>query len=299
VKALGIDVGGTSTRVALFTGEAGSGLTLVGRTEMPTNTLDAAEAILLGIRDLFGSGHDIDVGVCGIGLPEYVHDGSVTSSMVVQLSPAGRAAIARELSDSGINPILRIDSDVRCAALAEWHAAGDPELSLLYFSIGTGISSGFVLPGGDLLQGARGAAISLGEWPAPLSAFEAHAESLNLEQFASGQGIEHRYLEATGKALSTRQIAERAAEDAVADALLREAGAALGDAARRLHAVLDPARIVIGGGLGSARTPLWEQLESAALRPIPERSPIDVRQASLGPHSGELGAALLALREMT
>jgi glucokinase len=296
VKALGIDVGGTSTRVALFTADPESGLTLIARTEMPTNKQDAAEAILSGIRKLSESGHAVDVGACGIGLPEYVRDGDVTSSMVVEFSSAGRAAIERELSASGATPALRVDSDVRCAALAEWHAAGDPELSLLYFSIGTGISSAFVLPRGDLLQGARGAAISLGEWPAPPSTLDAHTVQRNLEQFASGQAIERRYLRATGRSLSTRQIAAGAAEGTVADTILREAGAALGDAARRLHAVLDPSRIVIGGGLGSARTPLWEELESAALKPIPERSPVDIRQASLGPHSGELGAALLALR---
>ena len=298
MRALGIDVGGTSTRVALFTAGPASGLSLIARTEMPTNTRDASEAILRGIRDLFESGHAVDVDACGIGLPEYVSDGDIRSSMVVQFSSAGLEAIASELSPSGTRPVVRVDSDVRCAALAEWQATGDPDLSLLYFSIGTGISSAFVLPRGELLQGARGAAISLGEWPAPPSALDPQVVQRNLEQFASGQGIERRYLRATGRSLSTRQIAGGAAEGTVADTILREAGAALGDAARRLHAVLDPSRIVVGGGLGSARTPLWEELETAALKPIPERSPVDIRQASLGPHSGELGAALLALRAL-
>ncbi|MCU1550571.1 MAG: hypothetical protein JWR36_1131 [Glaciihabitans sp.] len=294
MRALGVDVGGTSTRVALFTGDARLGLHQIARTERPTNPRDAAEAILLGIRDLIDAGHDMEVTACGIGLPEYVHDGTVTSSMVVQFTPEGRSAIARELSAFGTNTIIRVDSDVRCAALAEWHASADQGLSLLYLSVGTGLSSAFVLPGGELLQGARGAAISLGEWPAPPGPDESIVHG-NLEQFASGQGIEQRYLIATGRSLTTPQIAARAAEDAVAEAILREAGAALGDAARRLHAVLDPTRIVIGGGLGSATTPLWEELESAAVKPIPQRSPIDIRQAALGARSGEVGAALVAL----
>jgi glucokinase len=262
---------------------------------MPTNIADAAEAILLGIRELSDSGHELDVDACGIGLPEYVHDGRIASSMVVHMGAAGRAQIAQELGRSGAVFSTRYESDVRCGALAEWHAAADPDLSLLYLSVGTGISSALVLAGGEVLRGAHGGAISLGEWPAPASSLDGHAMGRNLEQFASGQGISERYRQATGRTLSTRQIAGCAADDATAATILREAGAALGEAARRLYAVLDPTLIVVGGGLGTADTPLWRELRSAALIPIPGRSPARIRQARLGPHAGELGAALVAL----
>jgi glucokinase len=294
MRILGVDVGGTTTRVGLFEGDSHSGLVLCGRAESATDTNDVADSIRGGIRALADSGFDLEVSACGIGLPEYVRDGLAESSMVVHFSADALEEIRTDLSRYGTDPTMRVESDVRCAALAEWHVVGDPGLSLLYISVGTGLSSAVVLPGGSLLQGAHGAAISLGEWPAPSSSSDAAEAKGNLEQFTSGRGIEHRYAAITGTARSAQEITERENQDVIAGTILREAGAALGDAVRRLDAVLDPGLIVIGGGLGSARTLLWEALESAALEPIPGRRSAYVRRAALGSRSGELGAALVA-----
>jgi glucokinase len=60
-------------------------------------------------------------------------------------------------------------------------------------------------------------------------------------------------------------------------------------------ALLDPPVVVIGGGLGTAATPLWDALRDAytgrtARRPAAP----SIVQAQLGPRAGLIGAGLAA-----
>jgi glucokinase len=286
IDVLGIDVGGTTTRVALFRLADGRPLE-IDRWDGPTDRRDASATIGVGVADLRAR-HDLDaVRACGIGVPEYVREGQVRSALVIELG-------AVEPGSIGLpgETIVRVDSDVRCGAVAEWDELRDPAAGLLYVSLGTGLSSAFVLPGGVAWVGATGAAISLGEWPSPMA-------GVTLEGFASGAGIFSRHLAETGEARSAVELAAGAeAGDPRAHRLLAEAGTAVGSAIRQDHALLDPDRIVVGGGLGTAHGALWSALERAAAVPIPGRSGPVLRQAALGDRSGTLGAALLAAREV-
>jgi glucokinase len=65
--------------------------------------------------------------------------------------------------------------------------------------------------------------------------------------------------------------------------------------------VLDPARIVIGGGLSGIGRPLADGV--AAWMPevtlgSAHRPPVEIRMAELGDEAGALGAALLVLDEI-
>jgi glucokinase len=230
----------------------------------------------------------------------------IASSAVVQFRSDSDATIAGRLAVAGTAPTIRFESDVRCAALAEWrsiHTAreeGDVEdASLLYISVGTGLSSAFVMSSGEVLSGARGSAISFGEWPAPLSSLPTPEPAANLEGFASGRGIEQRYFAITGRKSTTPRICERAGVDHVATTVLAEAGTAIGAGIRSLFAVLDPATIVVGGGLGSADTVVWAAIQDAVATPMAGRRLPPLRQAALGSRSGEFGAAYVAMAEFS
>ncbi len=291
IDVLGIDVGGTTTRVALFRTIDGRPHE-VGRWSGPTRREDATRGIRDGIAAL-AVRHDVgEVRACGIGVPEYVDGGRVRSELVLRLGPSLGAALDPAAIGLPVGTALRIESDVRCGALAEWDALGDSTASAVYISLGTGLSSTLVLPGGTCWTGRTGGAISLGEWSSPVA-------GTTLEGFASGAGIEARHAAATGTATSTPRIVESAAAgDAAALRLLVDAGAAVGTAIRQLHAVIDPAFVILGGGLGVADGPLWDALRVAAADPIAGRSDVVLRRAALGERSGTIGAAIVAARSV-
>lgn len=204
----------------------------------------------------------------GVGMPEYVdRSGCLTSSEVLDWTVQPAALLAEVCP--GV-PVV-VESDVRCGALAEWKlGAGRTYDGLFYVSLGTGLSSTLVADG-RLVAGHRGEAIALGELSVPASVHPSYEG--NLESFASGAGL-----------------AARSGD-------LTSAGQALGLVLADAVALLDPPIVVIGGGLGTAATPLWEALRdmyAGRTSRRPHTPPII--QATLGPQASLLGAALFALR---
>ena len=151
-----------------------------------------------------------------------------------------------------------ICSDVVAAAAAEARFGVGAGLdSFLYVSIGTGISHCLVL-GGIPWRGARGAAIVTG--------------SPMIEEVAGG------------KALVGASESQRAG-----------AAAELGRVLAGLVGALDPAALVVGGGLGliADYRALWEPALRSGVWWPPTRD-LPVLTASLGRDAGIVGAAVLA-----
>ncbi|KZE89653.1 ROK family protein [Microbacterium sp. TNHR37B] len=263
MNLLAIDIGGTSVRAARVDDDL-----IVERVEAPT-TSELTETVP-SLAHQLARGRQI--AAIGVGVPEYVDAGVVTSGEVIAWSERIVAYL------SVIAPV-RIESDVRCGAVAEWSA--EPGSSLLYVSWGTGISSTLVLPDGRAWEGHRGRAIALGE---------RRVGEAPLEALASGRGVERRYEAETGAVVATRELAQRR-DDPIASLLLTDAGELLAAAAIDLARTLDPARVVVGGGLGSADTTAWRALQAAWNR---ASLGIPLRRAHHGADAGLIGAALTA-----
>lgn len=135
-----------------------------------------------------------------------------------------------------------VESDVRCAAKAETKNHKD----FLYVTVSSGISHAMMI-NGEPLRGERGMAIGLGTMPSQHS-------GKSVEEIASGLGMARRYLELSGREKSTKEICSDAA-DSQALEIFEAATTELAIALNRAVMILDPSRIVIGGGLwlGSAR----------------------------------------------
>jgi glucokinase len=256
-------VGGTKLAGALV---APDGSLLYERSEpTPPRDPDLAGTVALA-RALIAAAAERELSVVGlgIGMPEYVdRSGSLTSREVLDWS----AQPVSLLADLGV-PVT-VESDVRCGALAEWRlGAGRSYDGLFYVSLGTGLSSTLVADG-RLVAGARGEAIALGELSVPASVHPSWEG--NLESFASGAALARR------------------------DGDFESAGKALGLVLADVVALLDPPVVAIGGGLGTAATPLWDALRDmytgrTARRPFAP----PIIQAELGPSAGLIGAGLAA-----
>ena len=135
-----------------------------------------------------------------------------------------------------------IESDVRAMALAEARAADVRDF--LFVTVSSGISHALVI-GGKPWTGATGEAIGFG-----ITQIDNSQESPILEQFSSGLGIARRYQKATGTDVTSAEIVFAQYEkDPIAKEIIGSAAAVLGKSLAAMVDFLDPAKIVIGGGL--------------------------------------------------
>lgn len=302
-SALGIDIGGTTTKAGIVT-EAGE---ILFRIERPTDASAATKGALAVADDLLERAGDV-VAV-GVGAAGFVGDGTVSFSpnLIYDDPHLGAALGAR----TGL-PVV-VDNDANAAAWGERAfgvARGSDHLALI--TLGTGIGSGFVIDG-KLLRGSSGAAAEIGHTIVDPSGPECGCGLKGcLEQFASGAAIARWAREAAGSepgtsilafagsigAITAEHVAKAAREyDETAREVLRRAGRALGVGLSNVANMFDPEVVVLTGSvtrageafLGPARD------ELARMSSAQRRRPMRLDLSSLGGDAGIVGAAALAL----
>jgi glucokinase-like ROK family protein len=196
---------------------------------------------------------------------------------------------------------VRVENDVNLAALGELHfGAGRGAKNLVCISPGTGIG-GAVIIDGKLLRGQHDAAGELGLMlPGPQFLSWRNREWGPLEDLASGTGIAQRGRKAMQSeglplppdGLRAEDVFAAAAEGAPwATAIVEETIDYLAVAMANLQAVLDPERIILGGGIASAADRIIPGIEKR-LEPLMPTVPAIVR-SELGYRAGVLGAAAM------
>jgi glucokinase len=262
---VGIDAGGTKLAAGLVDAAMGQ---ILKRREIPTESHRGGQAVLgdclVLLREVSGGRK---IAAIGAGVPELVSlEGKIqTAENWDWRDDRFRLAFAE------IAP-LHVESDVRAAALAEARfGAGRGLSSFLYLTIGTGVSHTFVVDGLPW-RGARGNAIVTG---APL-----------VELAASGAALAEQARKSSGKEVLASPVNEPLVE-AAAQVLGRELAA--------LVNALDPAAVIVGGGLGLA--PGFMERVVARMRPqiyAASTRHLAVRRSGLGADAGVIGAAVSA-----
>ena len=289
--SIGIDIGGTKVlgvtldaNAKILDRERASSLRDGRRDPGLSISLGVAERLLLRAEER----GDVLLSV-GIGVPEYVSEaGLLTSRLVMEWD-------VQVLDLFGHLGRVEVESDVRCAAIAESIlGAGRSLTSFLYVSIGTGISSCLVLDG-QPWRGSRGEAIAFGELVVARS--KNGGVGVTLEEFASGAGMCHRYSEATGRGVlgAEELMALAEAGDAEAQDILATSLHALGEALTAAVDILDPSALIVGGGLGTSGGFWWDHLSAeyrAGTAKRPGAPPL--LESALGSDAGAIGAALHA-----
>jgi predicted NBD/HSP70 family sugar kinase len=189
------------------------------------------------------------------------------------------------------------ENDVNLAALGErWRGWGRDENDFVYLHVGTGVGLGIVV-GGELFKGANGAAGEIAYLP--LAAADPHDKANRrrgaLETAIGADGVLAAARRAGMRgASSAAQVFEAARRgDARAGGAVRTVaeGIALGIAA--IAPVLDPALVILGGGIGRNADVLREPIERElrALSPFHPR----IEVSALGEEAELMGAVSLAL----
>lgn len=187
--------------------------------------------------------------------------------------------------------------DVRAGGLAEARlGAGRGSDSFVFVPVGTGIAAA-VVTGGHALTGARGIAGELGHLVVRPGGERCACGGRGcLETVASAAAIARRHARLTGTPdLGAEDVHRRAtAGEPVAGRVWADAVEALADGLAATAALLDPERIVIGGGLARAGADLLTPLTTALADRLAFRTPPRLVAAQHGRAAGCLGASLLA-----
>jgi glucokinase len=303
VGAIGLDIGGTKTAAGIVLWPTGE---ILERTVNPTSPQRGGEAVLEDIlaiaKELRAKAEreGVEIAAIGAGVAELIDcDGNVTSSCTI----AWRGLPVQEKL-SRIAP-ARVESDVRAAAVAEsMFGAGRGRRLFMYITVGTGISCCLVQDGKPL-KGVNGNAITMAS--SPLSTVCTHCGAKLhpvLEEYASGPAIARRFAQAKRSgSVGDCQGVFRAALSGDQDAIdiLTSAGEALGVSAAFLVNILDPEMVVVGGGLGTTSGMYRDAFERNCREHIfAENSrEVPIVSAQLGVDSGVIGAAAVAMTELT
>lgn len=299
---IGLDVGGTKIAGGLVYPRVGD---LLAERVLDTNPDRGPEAVLRVIttmaQDLVTEAEHrgLRPNGIGIGVPELVGPaGEIATGEVLGLRGN---ALCEQMSR--VLPVT-VESDVRAAAAAEaMHGAGRGYTSFVYTSVGTGISMCLVQDGRPY-AGARGNALVLGgnAWSIPAEERTRRPAPL-LEEFAAGPALVRRYNDRSAARADRAEdvLNSAAAGDTLAAETARTAADALGAGLAHVVGILDPAAIVVGGGLGLAGGLYWDRLVASTRQHIWADASRDlpIVPAALGGQAGVIGAALSATRSLS
>ena len=180
--------------------------------------------------------------------------------------------------------------------------AGRDARVFLYISIGTGIASCLVIDG-QPFAGARGATGTMASGPLP-AFHEAGPKppSPALEQLATGPAIVSRFNALHGDAQTGHDVLAAAANgNEQAAMVVRSAAQVLGGSIGWLVNVLDPERVILGGGLGLSEGLFREMLISSARAHIwwEGHRALPIVPAATSADAGLIGAAATAWKHFS
>ena len=285
----GIDIGGTSIKWMVVDADGrivGSGEERADRAEAKRQAPQIAARIV-----------DSHPQVAGIGLicPGVVDEAAGTVVFASNLDLAGARLVADVEAATGIP--ARLMHDGRAAGVAEGLlGAGRGVSSFIMMPIGTGISAALVL-GDQPWAGATFCAGEIGHSPVFPHGEECRCGQRGcLEVYASAKGLARRYQEATGVDAGARRVEALLGSDPLADRVWDDAVDALSISLAQLTLTVDPARIIIGGGLSHAGENLLTPLRRGVADLLAWRDAPEIVQAQLGGAAGRWGAAILGAR---
>ncbi len=310
--SIGIDVGGTKIAGAVVDDEGA--ILEQRRVESPATETVAMEDAIAGLVHDLCERHAVER--VGVGAAGYVD--ADRSTMRFSPNLAWRDVDLRgDLAERIDLPII-VENDANAAAWGEFrYGAGADVDEFLMVTVGTGVGGGVVL-GGALQRGAYGFAAEIGHLRVVPQGRPCGCGQLGcLEQYGSGTALVRDVREDVAAAVPaaeailaraggdpaaiTGPMITEAAQDGDPHAVARLAslGSWLGQGVASLVAVLDPAVIVVGGGVSEAGDLLLAPMRTAFLEHLSvrgHRPAAEIRRAELGNDAGVIGAADLARR---
>ena len=295
---LGIDLGGTKLHVAL----ANLAGTVVAEAVEPTDKRGGVHVIAqigaMAKRLLKEAGRR-GGGLSGaaMGCPGVVDPRTGAIEIAPNIPGFGEMDVVEALGRR-LGCRALIENDVNLAAKGEqWQGSCRDVQTFVLVALGTGIGMGLIADG-RLVRGARGAAGEIAYLPLGGDPFDSRLyRHGTLETAVGSRAILDRYRGHGGTgADDVRGVFERlAAGDKAAEAALEETARLLTQALMAVRAIIDPARIVLGGSIG-VRPELIARVRALSEARLPDKLPIE--PSALGARGTVVGAVATALAQL-
>lgn len=309
---IGVDIGGTNIKIALvdFDGKIIYSNTTPTRAEMGYEA--GVNNIKQAIKDLMQETNQDSktIEAIGFGLPGQIDYKEGVVKNLPNIPGWVNIPLGKIIEEEFSIP-TRLDNDVRCAALGELNfGAGKGCENLICITIGTGIGSGIVL-NGKLVRGASNAAGEIGHIKMDLNGgplcgcgdygcFEAYASgpsivSMAKEYISGGKSAKYKEMAADG-IITPYLVAQAALQgDAVSIQIFKQMGKIIGTGLSSVINLLNPEKIIIGGGVADAGEILLEPIRNTVIeRAMPiQAHAVAIVPAQLANAAGVIGASLL------
>ena len=310
--AIGVDIGGT--KIAAGVVDDQGRIIAKARRQSVTLDVDALDLAVVSVCAELAAQYEISA--IGLAAPGFIGADQATVRFTPNLPWRDHPLRDRVAAELGMDIPIVVENDANAAGWAEFRfGVGRDVEDMLLLTIGTGLG-GAVVVAGRLVLGAWGVAAEVGHMRVVPDGQQCGCGLRGCwEQYASGTALVR---EARAVAWSEPARAARLLEIAGGDVnlitgpsvtlaavdgdplsreLLAEVGRWIGEGSASVAAVLDPALVVIGGGVASAgdlvllpaREAFVAHLSARGYRP---EARIEI--ASMGNEAGIVGAADLA-----
>ena len=297
---LGVDVGGTNIKMGIVSSSG----KIFARTNLVTksyirNKNELIEAVIKSIRCLLAE-HNLQgknlVGI-GMGLPGLINSQEGIVKFLPNI-PNWRNVPLKKIFEKKIKVPTYIENDVNLITLGEWKfGAGMGARNLICMTLGTGVGGGLILDD-NLYRGEGFVAGEIGHMP-----LNEKGPKCNCGGFGCFERyVGNRYLQEKAakifkkKNITLEEVTALATQgNKKAVQFWEETAAHIGNALTGVVNVLNPTRIVIGGGVSNSYRFLVKTIE----RTIKTRAMkvqaamVKIVRAKLGDDAGLIGAQVL------
>ncbi len=249
----------------------------------------------------------------GVGMPGAIHPVTQVILKSPNLPSWEGISLGKVLRQKLKLPVS-VENDANAAALGEFFFGHGRKVNhFIYITVSTGIGAGIVV-NGQLLRGEKGTAGEVGHMTVVrggndcacgkkgcLEAYSSGTAMANYVKQALKAGRSSRYFSKIKPSNITGQLVGEAAskKDSLAIEARSFAADYLGIALANLINLLNPKRIILGGGVMEQTNHFWTPMMAAAKR---EAWPMafdscEILRSKLGTHVGDLGAMALVLEK--
>lgn len=290
--AVGIDVGGTNTRVALINEE----YQIIDRVQFDTDSKNPENTLLKIHSVISGFGCPVEgIGISCPGPLDLVHGIILTPP---NLPGWHHLELTKRLEEiTGIRVCLENDANLACLAEAVI-GAGKGKDYVQFLTISTGVGAGFCIHG-EIMHGSRGFAQEVANsilWKDGPS--QGDLKNGSIESIASGTAITKRANDLNLSAAHAGEVYQMAVDgNETATKIMEDAYEYLSSFLGILYGVLDPDIFVLSGSVALKIPGFIEEIEKRTKEKVYDalKENIKVVPAALGEDCGLIGAACLIL----
>ncbi|OZU89970.1 glucokinase [Virgibacillus indicus] len=315
-RIIGIDVGGTTVKIGLLSYKG----KILEKWEIPTNIdhhgVSISDDIWNSISDKL---KQLNIGVesimgIGVGAPGFF-DGD--TGFIFEAVNIGwkNYGLADDLKSKSGLPVFA-ENDANIAVLGEnWLGAGNNAKNMIAITLGTGVGGG-IIANGEILNGENGMAGEIGHTTIDPNGYDCNCGRKGcLETIVSATGIVRQAMETIDKdkssmlashyekkgSITAKDVFEFAeAGDPASKAIVKNTADIIGLFIANMGVVVNPEKVLIGGGVSKAGDQLLSQIQSAfekyALPRVSEVCQLEI--AELGNDAGIIGGAFLVKQRL-